>query len=145
MAPRTRKPPVLNRKARAQLTKDVWKACGDASVPCTNQEAQLVVRVAASLVEATKNLEGSNRGRWFRIPTHVTERLDKILPVVFSTMVDTPNSGSLHAAFNAALCGQLPDGRGFQTRKPKEFWQIRIVSDDQSLATADPIHLEVRK
>jgi hypothetical protein len=138
VAPRIRKPPVLSRKARVQLTKDVFKACQHEKVPCTNQEAQLVVRVAASL-------EGSNRGRWFRIPTHVTERLDKILPVVFNTMVDTPNSGSLHAAFNAALCGQLPDGRGFQTRKPKEFWQIRIVSDDQSLATADPVHLEVRK
>ena len=145
MAQSTRRHPALNRAMRLSLTKAVWQACRDVKVPCTNQEAQLVVRVAASLVEATKNLEGSNRGRWFRIPTHVTERLDKILPVVFSTMVDTPNSGSLHAAFNAALCGQLPDGRGFQTRKPKEFWQIRIVSDDQSLATADPVHLEVRK
>ncbi len=144
MAQRTRRHPTLSRAMRMSLTKRVWQACRDVEVPCTNQEAQLVVKVAASLVEATKSLEGSNRGRWFRIPTHVTERLDEILPVVFSPMVDTPNAGSLHAVFNAALCSELPSGRGFQARKPAEFWQMRIVSDDQSLAAAPPVHLEVR-
>ena len=144
MAPSTRRHPALNRTLRRSLSKAVWQACEKEDVPCTNQDAQLVVRVVASVIEATRSLEGCNKGRWFRIPDYLNEQLDVILPVVFSPMVDTPNAGSLHAAFNAALSSELPGGRGFQVRKPSRFWHMRIVSDDQSFATADPVHLKVR-
>jgi len=144
VAQRTRRHPTLNRTLRRSLSKAVWQACKEAKVPCTNQEAQLVVRVVTSLVEATKNLEGCNKGRWFRIPTYVSERLDKILPVVFRPWVVVPEAGSLHAVFNAALCSQLPGDDGFQVCQPNGFWQIRIVSDDKSFADKTPVHLDVR-
>ncbi len=145
MAQTTRRQPTLSRTIRRSLIKAVWGACRDAKVPCTNDEAKLVVRVAASLVRATEGLEGGNQGRWFRIPTYVTDQLDSILPVVFTPMVDTPNAGSLHAVFNAALCSELSGSRGFQLRRPTSYWQIRIVGDDQSLAAEPPVHLEVRQ
>lgn len=144
MAHRTRKRPGPTRGVRKELTKAVLKACQKEHVPCTNQNALLVVRVATSTVAATQSLEGSDKGRWFCLPNTTSAALDRVLPVVFTQGVNLPNSDSLHATFNQELCSGMPTERGLQVRKQDANWQIRIVSDDQSLAPVMPRYLDVR-